>query len=69
MTQIERRQARLRKMKSKLIGSDTMKLGALGSDSTALSPQSHHHMGKSESEPEHIGTLLKKHQGDPAILV
>lgn len=65
MAQIERRQACLRKMRSKL---GKPKNPAIH-DSVALDPQSHHHIGKSENEPEHIGTFLKMHQGDPAIMV
>lgn len=38
-------------------------------DTAARSPRSHHHIGKSEDEPEHIGTFLRTHQGDPAITV
>lgn len=31
--------------------------------------ESHHHMGKSQKEYDHIGTFLANNSGDPAIKV
>lgn len=35
----------------------------------AVTLDAHHHIGKSQNEPEHIGTFLSKNAGDPAIKV
>lgn len=67
LSQIERRENRLRKLRNKLV---TPKGSAVYGDSAiALCPQSHHHMGKSEDESEHIGEMLKAHSEDPAVMV
>lgn len=67
MAQIERRQARLRNMRSTLTSSAALSVAQ--PDVVALDPQSHHNIGKSENEPEHIGTFLNTNRGDPAIVV
>ncbi|RDB18539.1 hypothetical protein Hypma_000288 [Hypsizygus marmoreus] len=37
-------------------------------DSIATDPAMHHHIGVSENFPQHIGTFLRTHFGDPAIM-
>ena len=32
-------------------------------------PDAHHHIGVAENHPEHIGTFLQVHAGNPAIKV
>jgi hypothetical protein len=63
MTQIERRQARIRRIKHKL----TQKRAQ--AEDVATTPDAHHHIGSSQKRHEHIPTFLRAHEEDPAILV
>lgn len=37
--------------------------------SEAVSPDMHHHIGKSQNEAEHVGTFLSTNASDPAVKV
>jgi hypothetical protein len=64
VAQIERRQARLRRIQSRL------PVHVLNRRERVVgSPSAHHHIGCSQNNYEHIGTFLHKHAGDPAIQV
>jgi hypothetical protein len=63
MTRIERRQARIRRIKHKL----TAKMAQV--ENVASAPEAHHHIGSSQNRYEHIPSFLHAHEGDPAILV
>jgi len=63
MTQIERRQTRIRRIKHKL------SLKNAQEEDVATVPDAHHHIGKSQNRHEHIGTFLRENKGDPAIKV
>lgn len=65
MTRIERREARIRRIRAKLFKG--MKHG-----NEALvppAPEAHHHIGTSQNSYQHIGSFLRDHSGDPAIKV
>jgi hypothetical protein len=62
MTQIERRQTRIRRLKHKI--SDRPE-----PEDVATTPAAHHHIGSSQNRPEHIPTFLRANEGDPAIQV
>jgi len=63
MTQIERRQARIRRMKHKLSSTSTR------AEDVATHPDVHYHIGSSQNRYEHIGTFLRQTEGDPATKV
>jgi len=64
MTQIERRQTRIRRIRARYIN------GAKPSDEeVAASPEAHHVIGRSQKFPENIHTFLWKNGGDPAVKV
>jgi hypothetical protein len=64
LAQIERRQARLRRIKAKLSPEAQARREAISKE-----PQQHHHIGRSQNQYEHIGTFLRRHAGDPAVMV
>jgi hypothetical protein len=59
---IERREARLRRIRARLSKQGRDEL--VGS-----TPQEHHHIGLSQKHFEHIGTFLRQHAADPATQV
>jgi hypothetical protein len=63
MTRIERRQARIRRIKSKMV------TNRAEVEDVATSPEAHYHIGSSQNRHEHIPTFLHQHEGDPAIQV
>lgn len=63
ITRIERRQARIRRIKHKLTARRAQ------SEDVATSPDAHHHIGSSQKHHEHIPSFLQVHKGDPAIQV
>lgn len=65
MTRIERREARLRRIRAKLF--EGKKHG--NEAPVPQGPEAHHHIGKSQNSYEHIGTFLRNNLGDPAIKV
>jgi len=66
LTQIERREARLRRIR---IRAKLSKTGQGSGDLVARTPEEHYHIGVSEKSHLHIGTFLSKNAGDPAIQV
>jgi hypothetical protein len=63
LTQIERRQARIRRIRQKLPIAST-------DIPTAENPaDAHHHIGTSDKLPQDIGSFLRTNTGDPAIKV
>jgi hypothetical protein len=64
MTQIERRQARMRRIRAKF-----QKAGKTIDEDVATSPEAHHVIGISQNFPEHIPMFLHKNREDPAIKV
>ena len=66
MAQIERRQARIRRIRSENF------LDAEASDDDddlASCPESHHTTGKNENLPLDLSLFVQRHSGDPAIQV
>jgi hypothetical protein len=63
MTQIERRQARIRRIKQKMISKTAQ------AEDIAAVPDVQYHIGKSQNHHEHIPSFLQAHEGDPAIRV
>ncbi|RDB25667.1 hypothetical protein Hypma_006970 [Hypsizygus marmoreus] len=73
LAQIERRQARIKRIREKLITqekpqSDLDDVRTPQVDADAKDPTMHHYVGISENFPLHIGTFLRSHYGDPAIM-
>jgi hypothetical protein len=66
LARIERRQARLRLIRQKVAGAFPR---AARKERVSQDPDAHHHIGVSENHPEHIGSFLRAHDGDPAIKV
>jgi hypothetical protein len=64
LAEIERRQARIRRIRQ-----THENVGLLQDKDIAQTPEAHHHIGKSENFPEHVGTFLQKNSGDPAVKV
>jgi hypothetical protein len=64
MAKIERRQARLRRIRARY-----QKAGRPLDENVATSPEAHHVIGISQNFPENIPTFLQKNRGDPAIKV
>lgn len=64
MAQLERRQARIRRIRAKNFATVNIDAEALPS-----TPDVHHHIGKSQNNSEHIGLFVQKHLGDPAVKV
>lgn len=67
MTQIERRQARIRRIRERL-SAGTKHQAAVDIDS-ATSPNARYHIGKSQNEPEHLIAFVQNNAGDPAVKV
>jgi hypothetical protein len=64
MAQMERRQARIRRIRARNFRVDNPE-----ADKIATSPDVHHHIGKSQNQHEHVGLFVQKHSGDPAVQV
>lgn len=66
MTRIERREARLRRIRANL-----RKAGNImeASEGKLCLLDCHHHIGTSQHIYNHIGTFLRRNAGDPAIQV
>lgn len=71
MTQIERRQARIRRIRNHLDNSNAIESEGPGSmcDTETLMHDLdvRYHIGKSQNNPEHIILFLQNNQRDPAI--
>ena len=63
LTQIERREARLRRIRARHPRDDEE------AERAPNTLHQHHHVGNSQNKHEHIGTFLRRHFGDPAIKV
>jgi hypothetical protein len=63
LARIERRQARIRRIRPQKPPSQ------LDGEECAARPESHHTIGKTENFPEHLGLFVHKHLGDPAVKV
>jgi hypothetical protein len=66
MTQIERRQVCIARIRTRNLGEDK-KLAT--QEQVAVNPCVHHSIGKSENFSEHIGLYVMKCNGDPAVKV
>jgi hypothetical protein len=66
MTQLERRQERIRRIQARSLGKGNVNSPY---EQVATNPDIHYCIGKSEARPEHIGLFVKKNQGDPAVQV
>jgi hypothetical protein len=66
LTQIERRRTRIRLIRQRKMSELS---GAKQKEFVADSPEAHHHIGTAENNPEHIGSFLRLHTGDPAVKV
>jgi hypothetical protein len=64
LAQIERRQARIRRIREKHQAGDRPV-----NQFNPGSPNEHHNIGNSQNQPENIPLFLRKHSGDPAIAV
>ena len=64
MAKIERRQAQLRRIRARNFAN-----GKPEKETVAISPESHHSIGKSENQHEHIGLFARRNSGDPAVKV
>lgn len=67
MARIERRQQRLRHLRGKYQAHTNSHPGAIAPE--PVTPDTHHHIGKSQNEYESVGTWLSRHTGDPAVKV
>lgn len=65
LTQIERRQNRIRRIKNRLQEPRPSE----AADSMTCDPRVHHHIGLSEKLNDDIGSYLRLHEGDPAMKV
>jgi hypothetical protein len=64
MTQIERRQNRIRRIRAQ-----HPKDGKTAQEDVPNTPEVHHIIGKSQNHPENIPLFLQKYAGDPAVKV
>lgn len=65
MAQIERRQARIRRIRQRQQARDSIAADSDAATSLSLS----YHLGSNQNHPEHIPLFLQRHAGDPAIEV
>jgi hypothetical protein len=64
LTQIERRQARIRRIRAR-----HQQAGTPAREEVAFTAEAHHVIGKSQNYPENIPNFLQKYAGDPAVKV
>src|ERR1700733_13239137 len=64
LTQIERRQARIRRIRAHY-----QQAGRPASEEVASTTEPHHVIGNSQNYPENIPNFLQKYAGDPAVKV
>lgn len=65
MTQIERRQARIRRIRQRLENKGEKML----EPELALSPTAHYHIGKTQNQPVHVMSFMYTNSHDPAVKV
>ena len=63
LAQIERRQARIRRICPQKPANQH------DDEECAARPEAHHTIGKTENSSEHLGLFVQKHSGDPAVEV
>jgi hypothetical protein len=63
MARIERRQARIRRIRASNFASKETE------DKVAIDLDVHHAIGKSQNEPKHMGLFIQENFGDPAVKV
>jgi hypothetical protein len=66
MAKIERREARIRRIRERLSPGRAKKIQVNGAAST---PHLSYHIGKNQNNPEHIQNFLQHNSGDPAVKV
>jgi hypothetical protein len=66
MTCIERREARIRRIRARNF---TEHNNSTSDKEVAITPKVHYQIGKSQAFPEHIGLFVKNRSGDPAVNV
>jgi hypothetical protein len=64
LAQIERRQARIRRLSEQLAGNSKA-----GLEMIPHNPDEHYNVAKSQNHPVNITQFVQKHAGDPAIVV
>ena len=64
LTQIEWRQASIRRLRENLASTGTLTI-----EDVLSAPEAHHNIGKSQNYPVMIGQFLQRHAGDPAVTV
>lgn len=76
MTQIERRQARIRRIRSYLEQNHAQAVGHHDDSdlepnvqTSMFEPKARYHIGKNQNDPEHIISFVQKNERDPAIKV
>lgn len=69
LVQIERRQARLRRIHQRFSTGNKPLQESRGSRSNDVDPAVHHHIGVGENKPIHIGRFCQEHADDPAAMV
>lgn len=67
ITQIERRQARIRRIRTRLDLDRSAK--PVFEAETGTSSNDRYHIGKTQNHPENIISFVQKHTGDPAVKV
>lgn len=65
MTGIERREARIRRIREKIYG----KAERAVKEAVPEGPEVHHHIGTSQNIYEDIGIFVRQNTGDPAVKV
>jgi hypothetical protein len=63
LARIERRQARIRRIRSK------MQEKNITAEDIPRKPEAHHEIGTSENFKQHLGSFLEEHSSNPAALV
>jgi hypothetical protein len=66
MTQIERREARIRRIRTRNLSEGK---SSANLEEVAVNPEVHHSIGKTEASPEHIGLFVMNCNGDPSVKV
>jgi hypothetical protein len=66
MTQIERREARIRRIRARNFAEGER---ITSHEQVAIDPNVHHCIGKSEDSYDHIGLYVMERNGDPAVKV
>jgi hypothetical protein len=67
LAQIERRQARIRRIKQRSTSGSNASPELRGPQDA--DPAIHHHIGASENDRLHIGKFCREHADDPAVMV